>query len=517
MSVIESLWIRNKKKKWIRLIFRRRVFVSFLLLIQIAFILALTAGSSLTFRYASFALSWMSVVVSLYIINKKEKPAYKVTWVFLILTFPIFGGILYIVFHFASDFKKLKALFIKRKEESKFFLPMNNELVDMEADCLSQIRYLQNYAGFPVYTRTQAQYFADGQAFFQKVLVELEKAERYIFLEFFIMRRGLMLDSIIDLLEKKAAQGLDVRIVYDDLGCFFSLPTDYKHSLEDRGIQCVVFNPFKPALSSLQNNRDHRKLIIIDGKTAFTGGLNLADEYINKLERFGHWKDAAIMIQGDAVWSLTILFLQIWNLERIQDDFAVFYPWKDGERRSPSDGYIQPYGDSPFDDDNVGEHVYLQIINNAKEYVYINTPYLVVDDNMLSALMLSAKSGVDVRIITPHHWDKEVAAITSRSYYRQLVSAGVKIYEYTNGFNHSKTFVSDDRIATVGTANLDFRSLYLHFECGVCLYQNSAVEDIRKDFLETLAVSRKITLKDCSRNAFQRVIQDVLRVFAPLM
>lgn len=507
----------TKKKKWIRLIFRRRVFVSFLILVQIAFILTLAGGSSFAFRYVNFALSLMSVIVSLYIVNKQEKPAYKVTWVFLILTFPIFGGILYIIFHFASDFKKLKALFIKRKEESKPFLPINSELAGVEADCLSQIRYLQNYAGFPVYTRTQTQYFSDGEDFFQRALVEIEKAERYIFLEFFILRPGIMLDSIIDLLEKKAAQGLDVRVIYDDLGCFFSLHTDYKHNLEDKGVKCLVFNPFKPALSSLQNNRDHRKLVIIDGKTAFTGGLNLADEYINKLERFGHWKDAAIMIRGEAAWSLTVLFLQMWNLERVKDDFAEFYPWASAERQIPTDGYIQPYGDSPFDDDNVGEHVYIQIINNAKEYVYINTPYLVVDDNLLSALMLSAKSGVDVRIITPHHWDKEIAAITSRSYYRQLVSAGVKIYEYTNGFNHSKTFVSDDRVATVGTTNLDFRSLYLHFECGVCLYQNSAIGDIKKDFMETLAVSRQITLKDCSRNAFQRVIQDVLRVFAPLM
>ncbi|MDR0412076.1 MAG: cardiolipin synthase [Treponema sp.] len=509
--------IRNKKKKWIRLIFRRRVFVSFLLLVQITFIMAIIAGSSLAFRYAGFALSLMSIVVSLYIINKKEKSAYKVTWVFLILMFPIFGGILYIVFHFASDFKKLQAMFVRRKEESKPFLPINEESADVEADCLAQIRYLQNYAGFPVYTRTQTQYFANGMDFLQKVLEEIQKAERYIFLEFFIMRPGFMLDSIIDLLEEKAARGLDVRVIYDDLGCFFSLHTDYKHNLEEKGVQCLVFNPFKPALSSLQNNRDHRKLVIIDGKTAFTGGVNLADEYINKLERFGHWKDAAIMIQGEAAWSLTVLFLQMWNLERNEDDFTAFYPSTSTEHPIPTDGYVQPYGDSPFDDDNVCEHVYIQIINNAREYVYINTPYLVVDDNMLSALMLSAKSGVDVRIITPHHWDKEIAAITSRSYYRQLISAGVKIYEYINGFNHSKTFVSDDRTATVGTANLDFRSLYLHFECGVCLYLNSAIKDIKRDFLETLAVSRQITLKDCSRNALQRVVQDVLRVFAPLM
>jgi cardiolipin synthase len=280
----------------------------------------------------------------------------------------------------------------------------------------------------------------------------------------------------------------------------------------------MIFNPFKPILSSHQNNRDHRKIISIDGKVAFTGGINLADEYINAYERYGHWKDSGVMVEGEAAWSMTLIFLHMWNLEKQpKDDPLSFYPWKDAPCTIASDGYVQPYADSPIDDENVGEHVYIQIINNAKEYVYINTPYLVVDDNLLSALTLAAKSGVDVRIITPHRWDKWVVAITSRSYYRQLVMAGVKVYEYSGGFNHSKTFVSDDKVATVGTTNLDFRSLYLHFECGVWIYKNRAVQAVKEDFLSTIPVCHRITLADCARNAFQRVLQDVLRVFAPLM
>jgi cardiolipin synthase len=361
-------------------------------------------------------------------------------------------------------------------------------------------------------------YYGGGEAFFEGILEELEKAERYIFMEFFILRQGKMLDPILDIMERKAKAGLDVRIIYDDVGCFTSLPPDFKQYLRGRGIKCIIFNPFKPILSSDQNNRDHRKIISIDGKTAFTGGMNLADEYINAYEKYGHWKDAAIMLEGEAAWSLTLIFLEMWNLkEREQEDLAAFYPWAGTPCTIKSDGYVQPYADSPIDQENVGEHVYIQIINNAKKYVYINTPYLVVDDNLLSALTLSAKSGVDVRIITPHRWDKKIVQITSQSYYRQLIAAGVKVYEYTSGFNHSKTFVSDDRVATVGTTNLDFRSLYLHFECGVWIYKNQAVEKVKEDFLQTVPVSHQMTLAECTRNPLTHFIQDVLRLFAPLM
>jgi cardiolipin synthase len=514
--------ISGVRKKWVRVIFRRRVFIIFILALQLAFLLFVIGGSSRAFRLVNMALNFLSILVSLHILNKKEKSAYKLIWIFLILLFPIFGGLLYIIFSSQSNSRTLRR-FIKANNilyRPFYFLP-GNVLPSLDAeheDYLPQARYLQEYAGFPVYTHTQTEYFDSGEAFFQRVLTELERAERYIFLEFFILRQGAMLDPIISILERKARQGLDVRIIYDDLGCFMSLPHTYKQHLERNGIRCIVFNPFKPILSSLQNNRDHRKIIAIDGKIAFTGGINLADEYINAYERFGHWKDAAIMLSGEAAWSLTLIFLEMWNLEqKHKDDAQSLYPWKDKPCGISSDGYVQPYADSPIDDENVGEHVYIRIINSARKYVYINTPYLVVDDNLLSALTLAAKSGVDVRIITPHRWDKWIVAITSRSYYRQLLSAGVKVYEYTSGFNHSKTFVSDDRIATVGTTNLDFRSLYLHFECGVLVYRNQTVQAVKEDFLKTVPVSHEITLKECARNALQRIVQDVLRLFAPLM
>ncbi|MDR2111259.1 MAG: cardiolipin synthase [Spirochaetaceae bacterium] len=513
---------RGMRKKWPRIVLRQRVFVITLLLIQLGFLLYLIAGSGRIFRYAGVGLNIVSVMVCLYILNKKEKPAFKLTWIFLILMFPIFGGLLYIFFYTQSNPKKLRALIKADRQKTMplYLLPGNVlPLLDKSGEpCLPQVRYLQEYMGFPVYVHTQSEYFDSGEKFFKKALEELEKAERYIFMEFFILSQGIMLDPIIALLERKAKAGLDIRLIYDDMGCFMTLPPDYQRHLERRGIKCIVFNPFKPILSSLQNNRDHRKIISIDGKAAFTGGINLADEYINAIEKYGHWKDAAIMISGEAALSLTLIFLQMWNMGKTQkEDYASFYPWKDGPCTVPSDGYVQPYADTPIDQENVGEHVYIQIINNAKKYVYINTPYLIVDDNLISALTLSAKSGVDVRIITPHRWDKKLVHMTTRSYYRQLVSAGVKVYEYSSGFNHSKTFVSDDKVATVGTMNLDFRSLYLHYECGIWLYKTRAVQGVKEDFLRTMAVSRKITPEECERNAVMRIIPDILRLFAPLM
>jgi cardiolipin synthase len=507
---------------WVRAVFRRRLFVIILLIVQVLFAGVLIGSSSIQYRSLSWGLIPISFVVSLYILNKKEKPAYKLTWIILILIAPIFGGIFYIVFTVQSNSRKLRRHTKKADAALRplSLLPGDSlpRILGEYPDCAPQARYLQEFAGFPVYRHTKTAYFPSGEAFFERLLPELEKAEHYIFLEFFILRQGKMLDPIIDILERKAAEGLDVRVIYDDLGCFMTLPPNFREHLEQRRIKCLIFNPFKPIWSSLQNNRDHRKIVSVDGKIAFTGGMNLADEYINAYERYGHWKDTGVMLEGEAAWSMTLIFLHMWNLEKdVIEDAKAFYPWKDEPCMVESDGYVLPYADSPIDDENVGEHVYIQIINTARNYVYINTPYLVVDDNLISALTLAAKSGVDVRIITPHRWDKWMVRICSRSYYRQLVMAGVKVYEYSDGFNHSKTFVSDDKVATVGTTNLDFRSLYLHFEDGVWMYGNSTVHAVKADFLDTLPLCHRITLEDCARNAVQRVVQDLLRLFAPLM
>ena len=519
------------RKKRFLLVFRRRAFVFLILLVQIALFLSLLAGTGVYVQNVYIVLNIISIFVCIHVINKNKKAGYKLTWIFLIMLFPFFGGILYIALNIWSNPKKIRKALHKNIKDSRdaFFLSGNrlDELVGTYPDFRTNAHYLQEYAGFPVYGNTRQEYFPSGESFFYRVLEELDKAEKYIFFEFFILKEGLMFNSILKILERKAAQGLDVRIMYDDLGCFFTLPSNFQKKMKEKGIKTFSFNRFRPIVSSLQNNRDHRKIISIDGKIAFTGGLNIADEYINAVERFGHWKDAAIMIEGDAAWSLTLIFLQMWNMSFYEkDEYSSFFPWNENIIEHTETGvvegfeawgYVQPYADSPIDHDNVGEHVYIQIINQARKYIYINTPYLIVDDNLLSALTLAAKSGVDVRIITPHRWDKWIVAITSRSYYRRLINAGVKVYEYTSGFNHGKTFVSDDKVATVGTTNLDFRSLYLHFECGVIIYASETIAVIKKDFLDTLPASQEISLKDCARNALQIAAQDVLRIFAPLM
>src|SRR5690554_5087941 len=507
--------------KLLRVVFSQQSVVIFLLLLQLALLGFTILTTSFYSEVISSILTAISLLVVLYIFKKNDKSAFKLTWVVMILVFPVFGGLFYLLFKFQSATSRVKRAQEKIEEDTRpLFLPREDRLPDLIEDCslcVPTARYLQEYAGFPVYKNTQTEYLSPGEVKLQRLLEELKKAEHYIYMEYFIVGEGIMWDSVLDVLKEKAKQGVDVRFIYDGMGCLFRLPTNYPKILARHGIKCAVFNRFRPVLSTLQNNRDHRKIAIIDGKTAFTGGVNLADEYINVINRFGHWKDASIMVKGEAAWSLTVIFLQMWQLIKgEEEDIQKFCPWED-MTMPPSDGYVLPYADSPIDNEHVSEHVYMDIITNAREYLYINTPYLIVDESMLTALAMAAKSGVDVRIVTPHRWDKLYAHLTTRSYYRDLIQAGVKIYEYTRGFIHSKTFVSDDSVATVGTTNLDFRSLYLHFECGVWLHGGSTVMDIKGDFLDTLEECHEITLEDCRSNAFVRFIQDVLRIFAPLM
>ena len=287
-----------------------------------------------------------------------------------------------------------------------------------------------------------------------------------------------------------------------------------------KGIECRAFNRFRPLLTGLQNNRDHRKICSVDGKIAFTGGINLADEYINEVEKYGKWKDSAVRLTGDGAWPLTAFFLKMWMLtapdsESADEDINIYKPqMKDSTN---SDGYVQPYCDSPLDTHHISEHIYMRLIHGAKNYLYICTPYLIIDDSMLNSLTLAAKSGVDVRIITPHKWDKKMVHITTRSYYSDLIKGGVRIYEYTPGFMHSKIFVSDDEVASVGTVNLDFRSLYLHFECGTLLYGSKAVSEAKEDFLATLEECTEICEEDCKANVVMRFVNSIMRLMAPLL
>lgn len=510
------------RKNWFGVLVKRRIQVALLLIFQFGFVCWALYSGSVNSRILSVVLQLVSFAVALHVTSKHDKGAYKLVWIFTILLVPLFGGLLYMVCHLQSSVRRFQKdnEMIVRRTRAQFLLC--GDRLPTFGECHAQsavsVSYLQRCAGFPIYTNTSTQYYPSGEAFFPALLQALETAQDYIFLEYFIVQEGTMWDSILDILKQKAAQGVKVRVMYDDIGCLFTLPRDYKKQLESFGIECAVFNPFRPILTAVQNNRDHRKIAVIDGKIAFTGGVNLADEYINGYVKHGHWKDSAVCLEGEAAWSFTLIFLQMWELaHKTQEDVHAYFPWKDTPCTVQSDGWVQPYADSPLDAEHVGEHVYMQLINNARRYIYIHTPYLILDDSMLSALALAAKSGVDVRITTPHVWDKFLVHVTTRSYYADLLRAGVRVYEYTPGFMHAKTVVSDDRVATVGTINMDFRSLYLHFECGVRMFESTAVVQVRDDFVSTLELCHEMTLDDCRIRPLARLGTSVLRLIAPLL
>ena len=510
---------RKNDKKWLIELLNRRVIIALLIIAQFGFLSYIILSSSRLSQYLSVFFSALSVLVALHIISQRGRSAYKLSWMFLVLAFPLLGGFLYLFFNLQASrhIASKRSQRADRKTAEFFSLPNTalDEATEQLANHSKQIKYLQNNAGFPVYDATRSRYLSPGEEFLPVLLEELEKAKEYIFLEFFIVQEGVMFDSILEVLKRKAKEGVKVRILYDDIGCFFLLPKDYVKTLEKFGIEAAVFNPFTPVLSATQNNRDHRKIVSIDGKVAFTGGINLADEYINAFEKHGYWKDSAIMLSGKAAWSLTLIFLQNWELATGRDDdIKALYPKTLGEE---SDGLVQPYADSPLDSEPVSQEVYMQMIHDARRTLYIMTPYLIIDDNMVSALVLSAKSGVDVRIITPKVWDKKAVHMTTRSYYPELIRGGVKIYEFTPGFIHSKIMIVDGEVASIGTVNLDFRSLYLHFECGVKLYGASAVTAMKEDFLKTLERCEEMAPNDIKGGFFRRLGRDILRLFAPLM
>lgn len=509
-------------KKLVSLLFHRAVLMGVFLLIQIAVLVLMLL------RFNDFFLPFygicvaLSIVAVFWIVNRSSEPAYKIAWIVPILIFPIFGGLFYLLFGGNKLSKrtrrKMEGMDRKMLEVLRPDFKADS-LITFGEDAVHQARYLEHMAHCPVYGGTETEYFPLGEDCFARMVEELKKAERYIFMEYFIIEDGIMWDTILDILIEKVKEGVDVRVMYDDIGSMFTLPREYASELEKRtGIQCCVFNPFIPILSLRLNNRDHRKILAIDGKVAFTGGINLADEYINKKVRFGHWKDSAILVRGEAAWSMTVMFLTLWDYTRETDteDYDFFRPrWETPPKGA---GYVQPYTDNPLDGEAVGQSVYLNLINKARRYVYITTPYLIVDDSMNTALCIAAKSGVDVRIMTPHIPDKKVVFEVTRAHYDALLEAGVKIYEYTPGFVHAKNFAVDDKYGTVGTVNMDYRSLFLHFENGVWLCGDPAVRSIKADFLATLEKCQPIALEQSRALPWWRkAYRAVLRVFAPLM
>ena len=470
----------------------------------------------------SILFTVLSLLVVLWIINRDDNPAYKMAWIILIMTVPLIGGLFYLAVGHKQPSRGMRRKMEAERVRTEDELLQDPEVLEEIRACDRRIegqsRYTALTGGYPVYGNTAARYYQIGEELYQDLLEELKKAEHFIFMEFFIVGEGKMWGSIREILEEKAKAGLDVRFMYDDLGSVSLLPADYDRQLEEAGIKCIAFNRFVPFWSLVMNNRDHRKIVVIDGHTAFSGGVNLADEYINEKVRFGHWKDTGFMLKGEAVWNYTVMFLRMWNSQRHTDpSYDPFRPFVWHPAPFEGEGFIQPYGDSPLDDEIVAENVYLDILNQARDYVYIFTPYLIVDHEMQSALCLAAKRGVDVRIVTPGIPDKRMVFQLTRSYYPVLLKAGVRIYEYTPGFLHAKSYVCDDEIAVVGTINMDYRSLYLHFECGTYFYRSPIVADVKKDSLETMKKGREITLSDTRQGFLGGLFSAVLRVFSPLL
>lgn len=507
-------------KKILRFLTQRVVLTALLILIQALLLFGIIWKLNNYFIYFYAFSVLLSLLLTLRIINNKSNPAFKIAWLIPILLFPVPGGLVYLVFGSDRTGKYIRNKMGRIEKEMQDGISKANErsgIEKMPPDVVNQSHYISNSAHCPPYKNTTVEYLPMGEVKFERMVQELKKAKRYIFMEYFIIQEGTMWNTILDVLEEKAKEGVDVRVIYDDMGCILTLPTGYEKTLREKGIQCQIFNPFIPILSGHFNTRDHRKICVIDGNVGFTGGINLADEYINGYEKHGHWKDTAILLKGEAVFSLTTMFLSMWDylIKKEGEDYAAYYPdsWDENAQ-----GIVQPFADNPLDDEAVGETVYLNLINKAKRYVYITTPYLILSNEMVTAMNTAAKSGVDVRIITPHVPDKWYVHAVSRSYYEMLVEAGVKIYEYTPGFVHAKTFVVDDEYAVVGTINLDYRSLYLHFECAAWMYKASCVTDVRDDFLKTQQMSQEITLEECRNISIPRRLgRSVLRVLAPLM
>jgi cardiolipin synthase len=513
------LLLERGKRGLLRIVFGRTGVIILLLVLQV-FLLLL--GFRYLERYVPYFLviaTIFSVIIVLHLLSRDEDPTVKLTWVILVMATPVFGTLLFLYIQTDLGHRFLhKRLETVLKETEGYFendAILCEKLQKEDREFYNLAVYLKRHGGYPIYENTDVRYFPLGDDKFKELLKQLEQAEQFIFLEYFIIAEGYMWGRVLDILERKVREGVEVRVLYDGTCAVNLLPYAYPKKLQALGIQCKMFAPLRPLVSTHYNNRDHRKILVIDGRVAFTGGVNLADEYINLRVVHGHWKDTAVMLTGAAVASFTLMFLQMWNINEKQEDYEKYL------RCSvpvPASGYVLPYGDSPLDDERVGEMVYLDILNQAQRYVHIMSPYLILDYELVTALTFAAKRGVEVALILPHIPDKKFAYALAHSHYRELLAGGVQIYEYTPGFVHAKVFVSDDRKAVVGTINLDYRSLYHHFECAAYLRDVSAIHEIEADVQGTLAQCQRITLQDVRRDSvFLKLAGKLLKFLAPLM
>ena len=514
--------LKKGHKGLLHIVFSRIGLILLLLVLQVLLVgvAFYKFGEYLPWFYALVLV--LGRVMVLYLLNNRMDPSVKVTWLIVFMLLPIVGVLL---FWYTQSNLGHRAL----RERVDNILAVTRENLTQDPETAERLteadpgagalaRYLMNTGGFPVYDGTDSAYFPLGEDMWEEMLRQLEQAQHFIFMEYFIVDEGEMWGQVLEILARKAKAGVEVRLMYDGFCELSLLPRDYPKRLEALGIRCKAFSPVTPFLSTHYNYRDHRKIMVIDGQVAFTGGVNLADEYINRKERFGHWKDTAVMVRGKAVQSFTLMFLQMWSVrEREPEDFQPYLtvPVTVPERTA---GFVIPYGDCPLDRDKVGEMVYIDILNRAQKYVHIMTPYLILDGELETALKFAAERGVEVTLILPGIPDKPMAYALAKGHYRSLLDSGVHIYEYTPGFVHAKVFAADGREAVVGTINLDYRSLYHHFECAAYLHGADCLPDIEADFQDTLAKCREVTYESVRREKWTtKALGVLLKAIAPLM
>ena len=505
--------------KLLKRILSRSFIVAIAILIQLVIYTFVLGWLSERYVYISIPFSVIGILFVIAVINRNMSASYKVPWIIVLLVMPVVGIFLYLLFGNPKFTRKQRKKLLRINDEASKYCIQNEAVMDSleECDAKGQAKYLLNASGMPLHFKTATKYFISGEAAFEALKQKLNGAKKFIFMEYFIIEEGKMWNEILDIMVAKVREGVEVKVLYDDLGCAGTLKHDYNKFLCSKGIDCVKFNKLTPIISAVHNNRDHRKIAVIDGKEAFTGGFNLSDEYINETSPFGYWKDSAVYLAGEGVRNLTVMFLcQFYAQSNLKPEFDKYL---DGNFVASGQGYVLSFGDgpAPLYNDYIGEEAYLNIINQARRYVYITTPYLIVDYHITKALKAAVKRGVDVRIITPHIPDKKLINIMTKSSYEDLVKNGVKIYEFKPGFIHAKTFVSDDAVGIVGTINLDYRSLVHHFECGVWMYKTEAVAEMREDFDNTLAKCIYIDEASARLKWYQKLVASILMVFAPLL
>ena len=495
-----------------------------MLLFQVALFVGMFIWISDYSRAVMGITTLISAILIIFETNRTEEPTFKITWIILIAIIPAFGALFYLYTRIQTIARNINNDYIRVQEANKRYLNPDTEVMkeieSIDAREASFVRYLQRYGGSPVYKDTAVQYYPVGEKMMEAIKRELLRAEKFIFLEFFIINtQDKVWKEVLDILRQKVREGVEVRLLYDGMGCLGIMPSGYDAVLRRYGIDARVFSPVVPLLSTHQNNRDHRKIVVVDGVTAFCGGINLADEYTNDKVRFGHWKDTGFMLRGKAVAGFTAMFLGMWNVnEDVTEDGGKYITAAAEEMPPEANGFIVPFGDTPLDDIYIGKRAYIHNLDSAAEYVYIMTPYLVIDDEMYESMKYAAQRGVDVRIIMPHIPDKKSAFYLARTYYKELLKAGIRIYEYTPGFVHAKMSLCDGRRAIIGTINHDYRSLYLHYECAAYMVNVPSVIEVEADFKETMAKSQEITLDTIKHfNIFTRLIGHVTRLVAPLM